>query len=435
MTNPLLFICGVPTECAGEFFSGYLWVQVAVGCFPLNPAGGAAAMASASSLPVTSQERELLLALLRKQYSYEAIRAVAAVAAAERISQVKTSGKVENKQGIDATLAKLVAVAIGYCWLSFETEEWDFILKKLRGWLQQAVVEAEEFTEAVVDVVKNSPETSELEVAASVLTGLEKVVVQKGNAPVELYSVAVAIFSLLRGLNNLENVNSTDAVVKLTDSNWETVEMRVLEDILRLLLAIGLAESGAATSSAGEDGAKLIASQRKLQSQLWDNVADVALGASNHARQAAIRAVDLWGVGKGAISSLYALLLSPQPTTSLQWVAYEFLSTPDILPMAISYGVVIGAAEADSTIESGTVDEGEVKVEDVQGDESQTPAEIAQIRPELASTLEITPPVILQSPLTSPLRVFSVSFTTTIIFLGLASQIFRTHISSLLTGT
>ncbi|CAM6128753.1 unnamed protein product [Calypogeia fissa] len=396
--------------------SGYQWVKIAVACFPLNPAGGAAAMASASSVSVTSQERELLLALLRKQYSYEAIRAVAALAAAERISQVKLSDKMEKNKGVEVTLAKLVAVALGYCWLNFGTEEWEFILKKVRGWLQEAVIEAEEFTEAVVDIVKEAPEMPEVEVAAdSVMSALENMVAERRDSSVQLYSVAVAIFSLLRGLSNLEKADSTDATAKLKDANWETVEIRILEDVLRLLLSIGLAESGAATSNAGENGAKLIASQRQLHGQLWDSVADVALGASNHARQAAIRAVDLWGVGKGAIGSLYALLFSPKPTTSLQWVAYEFLSTPEILPLAISFGIVVGSGETKSTSEEGSIvegevqvqDEGEVKVEDVKGEDAQGmfPGQVAQIRPELVSILEIRPSVILRSPLTSPLRV------------------------------
>ncbi|BBN16555.1 E3 ubiquitin-protein ligase listerin [Marchantia polymorpha subsp. ruderalis] len=394
----LLAMSATPLVACDEYskYSGVMWIRVAVACFPQNAAGGVSAMASAFAMQVSPEEKALLLSLLQKQFSREAIAAVAGSAAIRRNAPDQGVFDKKRKQVVEGNLAKLVAAAIAYCWLSFGVEEWEFVLGRLRTWMEEAVVDAEEFAENVVHIVKETAESSKMELQNDLaVVGLENLVSEKDIVSTELSSTAVSVFSLLRGLEHLEGAESTDAITHMQTANWKNIEMRALEDVLRLLLAIGLAESAAANSEVGEKARSVIASWRKLQGQLWDNVADVALSASNQAREASIRAVDLWGVGTGAISALYALLFSPQPTMSLQWVAYNFLTSGQVLQMAITCGVV----------SSG---EGDVKgEEDVAGDESQEAltSTVAQIRPELSSVIGASPSAILVQPLTSPLRV------------------------------
>ncbi|KAL2613161.1 hypothetical protein R1flu_024853 [Riccia fluitans] len=374
--------------------SGIKWIPVAVACFPVNSAGGAAAMAAALALQVSPEEKALLLQLLQKQFSREAIAAVAGAAALRRSTPEQEASYKKKRQIVELTLAKLVAAATAYGWFSFGVDEWEFILSRLRSWMEDAVVDAEDFTENISSVVEKESERAELG-TDQVVEELESIVKEKDGVSIELSSAAVAVFSLLRGMEQLEGAESSEALAHLQTANWKNLEVRALEDVLRLLLAIGLAESIAANSRAAADKTRsVIASWRKLQGQLWDNAAEVALSASNQAREAAIRAVDLWGIGKGAISALYALLFSPQPTMSLQWVAYNFLTSGHVLEMAITCGVMSSP-------------EGESKADEEVGDVSQEAltAVVAQIRPELTSILNTIPSVILFQPLTSSLRV------------------------------
>ncbi|KAL3679930.1 hypothetical protein R1sor_022886 [Riccia sorocarpa] len=371
------------------------WISVAVACFPVNSAGGAAAMAAALSVQVSPEEKALLLQLLQKQFSREALAAVAAAAALRRSVPEQEASDKKKRQSVDLTLAKLVAAATAYSWLNFGVEEWEFILSRLRSWMEDAVVDAEDLTENIALAVEKDLSEGGESRADQIVEELEGIVRGKDSVSIELSSAAVAVFSLLRGLEQLEGAESSEALTHLKTANWKSLEMRALEDVLRLLLAVGLAESIAADSKTAAQKARgVIASWRKLQGQLWDNAADVALSASNQAREAAIRAVDLWGIGKGAISALYALLFSPQPTMSLQWVAYNFLTSGHVMEMAITCGVV-------------SAPEGESKADEEVGDMSQEAltASVAQIRPELTSILGMSSPVILFQPLTSSLRV------------------------------
>lgn len=353
----------------------------------MNSSGGAAALVAASTAGVSPEERALMLALFRKQFSREALAAVAAQAALRRSAATESSSDADDGQDVELCLAQLAAVSITYCWQDFRIEEWEFVLSRLRKWLEGAVVSLEDFTESIVEAVNDEGGKECLEDA------VQNIVERQRRSSVDLASTAVSIFSLVREANNLEDGAGTESVKCLTEVNWARAELRAMEDISRLLLATGLAEAAAVALQVPEKVQQLIASARKEQAHLWDSVADIALNASGGAQEAAVRSADVWGLGVSAISGLYALLFSPEPVDSLQWTAYQFLSTEPLNQRAVSIGVLTTSeVEADEKVE------GLARTED----EDLFPG---VVRPELSAVLETHGLRIHQSPLTSSIRV------------------------------
>ncbi len=401
---------------AGKLTEGELWVRVVVACFPLSPYGSTAAMVAASLADVTDHERDLLLKLLQKQFSQQAVSSSAAQAALQRLKPNESLVDVNWQQTVELTLAKLVASCVAYCWQDFGVEEWRFVLGCLGKWLASAVVDAEEVTEAVVHILKvaeNSrngvalanPNDSSIQSMSftenSVAADIEDVIMKQRNLSVKLSTTAITIFSLLKEQRAAEGeIATTISMVALTEANWERSEGNAMGDILRLLLATGLAESAAADSVCTKQAADVIAKHRESQEYMWEIIAEVALSASGRARESAVRSADLWGVGKGSISALYALLFSCTPIPCLQWVAFQFLSTVPLQHLAITWGVVGSAQEEQEADNGQTTANSDVP-----------PAAAAGIRPELATVLETPGLLVLQTSLTAPIRVCVPCFT------------------------
>jgi hypothetical protein len=408
---PLVALEAGPSASEGE-----LWVRVVVACFPLSPYGSTAAMVAASLADVTDHERDLLLKLLQKQFSQQAVSSSAAQAALQRLKPNESVVDINWQQTVELTLAKLVASCVAYCWQDFGVEEWRFVLGHLGKWLASAVVDAEEVTEAVVDILKvaensrngvalanpNVPSIQSMSFTEnSVAADIEDVIMKQRNLSVKLSMTAITIFSLLKEQRAAEGeIAITISMVALTEANWERSEGNAMGDILRLLLATGLAESAAADSACAKQAAAVIAKHRESQEHMWEIVAEVALRASGRARESAVRSADLWGVGKGSISALYALLFSCTPIPCLQWVAFQFLSTVPLQHLAITWGVVGSAQEEQEADNGQTTTNSDVP-----------PAAAAGIRPELATVLETPGSLVLQTSLTAPIRVCVPCFT------------------------
>ncbi|CAI5493122.1 unnamed protein product [Closterium sp. Naga37s-1] len=108
------------------------------------------------------------------------------------------------------------------------------------------------------------------------------------------------------------------------------------------------------------------------------------LAAPPRAVEAAVRAAEIWGAGRGPIAGLYALMCGPSPGGSVRLAAFWCLSREQVLPAAVGTGVVKGGGE------------GETHGEPV-GD---------GVRPELAHILQsANRKELLTSALTSPQRV------------------------------
>jgi hypothetical protein len=232
---------------------------------------------------------------------------------------------------------------------------------------------------------------------------------------IELAATAVSVLILLKDLNKLETVTALRAQGTLRLSNWLTVEDQLMEALLRILFATGLSEAAALEFNASSDAASTISMHRFAESSLWEGLATVTLEATNRSREAAVRAADLWGVGKGSISALYALLVSPNSSGALQWVAFQFLSTEPIQTLAVTWG---GVSQTPGEGEEHTLQEPAAQ------EEATSLAAAAKLRPELAKLLETPEKLLLQSSVTSALRVSghyitlctSSSITTSLIF-------------------
>ncbi|KAH9309397.1 hypothetical protein KI387_037308 [Taxus chinensis] len=316
------------------------WVTVTVSCFPLSPVGGVSALTMASSADIDNKKREMLLNLFQKQASQEAISGYRALAAELRASLETSSNAVTYwEPATELSLARLMAVAIGYCWQGFGEDEWVFVLAQLRKWLDVAVSSMEDLAEGINDVVKKTDLCTSSEVDAT-LNNVESVVVSSNIRSVEITEMAVFIFSLLCGLHNLAGAGLSSSLNSLKRANWERAEARAFENILRLFFATGIAESIASSSCAGKKAGAIVARSRQCNAHFWECVANVVVDAPSRAKEAAVHATELWGLRKGAISALYEILFSVDPIPALQWAAYCFLSSDSIQPLAVTKGVL-----------------------------------------------------------------------------------------------
>lgn len=348
-----------------------------------------ATLAMPSAANISTQERELLLALFQKQASQEAISGYHALAAERRASLATVSNRdIRWEQARELGLARLMAVAIGYCWQAFGEHEWVFVLAQLRKWLESVVGHMEELAEGIHDATR-------LEVDHTV-EYVEEIVNGSRDFPMDLAETGVFIFGLLFGLHNLDGAEMTSSLNSLKAVNWERAEIRAFEDILRLFFATGLAESIASSSCSGKAAGAFIALSRQHDVHFWENVAAIVLCAPSRAREAAIRAADLWGLRKGGINALYAILFSVYPISSLQWAAYNFLSTDPVQPFGVTKEVLSSQSE-ESTAENGEADQ----TTDI-GSSSEEPS---FVRAELHSVLQTPPSELLESHLTADNRV------------------------------
>lgn len=366
---PLNFCEGVPVEWERK-----QWLQVAIACYPLLLPGVTSGMVAASQAKVSLLEMSLLFKLMRKQSIVPPVQDELQLLSAEPTAGVHQ----------ELTLAKLIAVSVAYCWQEFGVDEWTFVLGHLRKWLDSTVVEFEEMTEIIVDFFKDGQKGTLLDLQE--LSGRKFLI--------ELAATTISILILVKDLNKMESVPALRTLAILRQSNWEALEDHMMDRILRILLATGLSESAVMESNIqGDDAAKLIAKHRVAESFLWECVAEVALEATPRAREAAVRAADLWGVGKGSISALYALLFSPNSNRSLQWVAFQYLSEEPLQQLAVTWAGGVSPNQAE--VEDGVPQEAEKEV---------SLAAAAKIRPELSKVLE-TPATLLQRSLTSTTRV------------------------------
>lgn len=378
LSKALSFPSLVDFEKGSIDLEGKQWLEVAIACFPLQLPGVKSGIHAASCAKISLQETSLLLRLLRRQFMI--------IQDGEPQLVSAEASDVMLQLVFELTLAKLVAVSVAYCWQDFNGEEWVLILKCLRKWVDSAVVESEETTEIVVSFYKYGE-----------LGDLDLQQFSRRKILIEVATTAISVLILLKDLNNLETVTALRALGALRGSNWGAVEDQLMEGLLRILLATGLTEAAALESNADSDAAKSISKHREAESSLWESLATVALGAPDRSRQAAVRAADLWGVGKGSISALYALLLSPNSCGALQCIAFQFLSSEGILPLAVTERG--GTSQTQGEVEEGT--SLEVPVEE----EATSRAAAAELRPELAKLLGTSGKLLLQSSFTSAIRV------------------------------
>lgn len=121
-------------------------------------------------------------------------------------------------------------------------------------------------------------------------------------------------------------------------------------------------------------------------------MAQLVVDSSPRARDRAVRAVEFWGLSKGAISSLYAIMFSSKPIPSLQRAAYIVLSTEPISRLAI--------------VADGNVSPSDESLSDQDSSNVGLPSEEKlQLRDEISCMVEKLNYELLDTDLTAPDRV------------------------------
>lgn len=293
------------------FFLDVEWFHLVISTYPLSISSGS--MALTPERDISPGEGRVLLDLFRKQ------RLGAGVSAAA--SQLPLLQKL---------LSGLTAVCVGYCWKEFTEEDWDYLLHELRSWIQTAVVMMEEVAENVNDVITNISHTDSPDI---ILKRLEQIVLVSDSSPLDVARDALlgfALFCETCGVKTAEGPASTEPPIT---ERWVRIKDRILEGILRLFFSTGLAE--AIASSYSHEAASVVASSRLHHYHFWELVALIVRNSSPEARDRAVKSVEFWGLSKGAISSLYALLFASKPVHSLQLSAYVILSIEPVSRLAI----------------------------------------------------------------------------------------------------
>ncbi|XP_023635520.1 E3 ubiquitin-protein ligase listerin [Capsella rubella] len=285
------------------------WFQLVISCYPVSKK---AEEAKELQRHVSNEERTLLLDLFRKQKQ-----------------DPVASSVVTQLPAVQILLARLIVIAVSYCGNDFNEDDWDFVFSNLKRLIQSAVVVMEETSENVNDFISG---VSSVEKENDTLEGLGHIVFIS-DPSISNAQNALSAFSLLNALVKHKSTEGEDNLKSLADETWDPVKDRILEGVLRLFFCTGLAEAIAASYSA--EAALIVASFRVDHLQFWELVAQIVVDSSPRARDRAVRAVEFWGLSKGAISSLYAMMYSSNPIPSLQLAAYIVLSTEPISRLAI----------------------------------------------------------------------------------------------------
>jgi E3 ubiquitin-protein ligase listerin len=264
------------------------WIQVVLSCYPLTIVEGNGTFRVKTGREVSHEERSLLVSLFRK-------------------FQRSGSGIVSSSL-MQIIESKLTAVIVAYCWVEIEENDWRVMFNRLNKWIESCVLVMEETAESV-----DNSETN-LENMKSIIQNLDQVTI-------ETASVALTILCVISENNEIQE-------------KWENeMKNRMMGNILRLFLSTGSMESVAKSSS--EEASEIVASSRFCYLQFWGLVASFVNNSALEVRKSAVEAMDLWGLSKGSVDALYALLFSAQPIHYLQLVAFNLLVSEPVCQVSI----------------------------------------------------------------------------------------------------
>ena len=285
------------------------WLQLVIACYPFSAIGGPQVIQPARS--ISPDERKLLYELFQKQ------RHVAG-----------GSAFINQLPVVQMLLSKLMVVSVGYCWNEFSDEDWDFLLSNLRCWIQSTVVMMEDVAENVNGLLDSSSDNLDV-----MCKKIEKIVLISDPFPIKISESALLSFSLFLKHCKLQQAEEGDNLNTLKSEKLDSVKDRILEGILRLLFCTGISE--AIANACCKEAASVIASSRVEYTYFWELVASGVVNSSSQARDRALKSVEFWGLSKGSISSLYAILFTSKPIPLLQFAAYFVLSNEPVINMAV----------------------------------------------------------------------------------------------------
>lgn len=306
------------------------WFQLAMSCYPVRATKGVQGLGQGRD--ISAAEKHILFELLRKQRHDSGASAV-----------------VNKLPMVQMLLAKLLLVSAAYCWEEFSEDDWEFVLYRFRWWIESSVVIMEEIAENINDAIANYSSYNDLEVT---LKKVELAVSCVDSSVINLARCALVGFSFFSSLVGKEKKEDSVLRNPLRVDRWEITKDRILECILRLFFSTGVAEAIAGSCNGSSS---IIAASRLEHSQFWELVALHVTESSSHARDKAIKSVELWSLIKGPISSLYAILFSSKPLPCLQFAAFVILSSEKVAHLAFVREESLGSSEADVANLQGSV--------------------------------------------------------------------------------
>ncbi|CAI5530699.1 unnamed protein product [Closterium sp. Naga37s-1] len=323
---------------------------------------------------------------------------------------------------VDRCLLTLASSAVAYSWQEMAEADMAFVGGRLRRALAAAAMAFEELVEGMGEGVgeegsgqkrvagkgqsKEGQAGDDEQGRTSGMAGRLEAM------PLHVAGAALSLLSMLLTLHSHASAGPAATTTSSIFSLWASaaawaspsalwaseasaaVVRQGSEHALRIFIATGLAETALPHSSAASNAATSAASSAqssqpmtawRLQHPLFfRQLSRAVLAAPPRAVEAAVRAAEIWGAGRGPIAGLYALMCGPSPGGSVRLAAFWYLSREQVLPAAVGSGVVKGGGE------------GETHGEPV-GD---------GVRPELAHILKpANRKELLTSSLTSPQRV------------------------------
>ncbi|XP_040991883.1 E3 ubiquitin-protein ligase listerin isoform X1 [Juglans microcarpa x Juglans regia] len=303
------------------------WFELVISCYPLSASGGIQALKQERN--ISTVERSLLLALFRKQRH-----------------GASASSAANQQPVVQMLLSKLMVISVGYCWKEFDEDDWEFLLSNLRRWIQSAVVVMEEVAENLNDAFVDMSSSDNLDIK---LKKLKQIVLVSNSSPIDIATNALLSFSLFSGHLLHQQSEDLNNINPLRTERWDPIRDRILEGILRLFFCTGIAE--AIASCCCHQAASIVASHRLEHRYFWELIASSVANSSPHVRDKAVKSVEFWGLSKGPISSLYAILFSSNPVYSLQFAAYFMLSTEPVSNLAITGEGPAMCLDSDSTVD------------------------------------------------------------------------------------
>ncbi|XP_020578179.1 E3 ubiquitin-protein ligase listerin [Phalaenopsis equestris] len=295
------------------------WIQAVLACFPLSSREGMGELKVEVLRNISEMEKKILLSLFRKQRSAATVSAVPSSSTSTFAIPMKA----------EMIIAKLTAIIVAYCWDELVEEDWSFVITKLLKWLEPSVLLLEELAENVDDdFTSNTPYDTEF-----ILKKLKQVVQQFDPLSASLSSTSLVTFSLLSDVLERQKADSLEDLQSIKHGNWLQVKDQILQNVLRLFFTTGVVE--AIAKSCSEEASSIIALSRVDYSLFWSLIASSAINTPENARSKAVESMERWGLSKGPISSLYAILFSSIPISSMRRAAFNFLSTKPIIHLSI----------------------------------------------------------------------------------------------------
>lgn len=299
------------------------WFLLVVSCYPLSATEGPELFKMERD--ISHVEKTLLLDLFRKQRH--------GAATANQLPVVQM------------LLSQLMVISVGYCWKEFDEDDWGFLFSHLSCWIQSAVVMMEEVAENVNDAIAESSSSNNL---VAILKKLKEIVSISDPSPINNAINALLCHGLL--LNN--QAEDSDNPSPLRTERLDRIRDRMTEGILRIFFCTGICE--AIASSYGLEAAVVISSSRLDHLCFWKLVASSVVNSSPHVKDRAVKSVEFWGLSKGPINALYAILFSSEPIASLQYAAYAILSTEPVSQLALVREGSASCLDADSGVDQDT---------------------------------------------------------------------------------